>query len=497
MAIATAFPGRVSRHRLQDLVKAHLDALLDAGDLDAAAADCPRFLGTSETLWEYWIFVFDRRGALNRLAPHIPTEGPTLAASVYDMVLERLLATDPAALLAVVKRWGHPKQRRSDRRDDGDDGRGALYSLDALMLRVDARFKRDARAHANRRPKDDTGAAPSAPRTTLPRTSAAVAETVAELYVLDGQAERALGCLLALDPDSISDASALFALIEDEELFDLVSQDLALLRRFDEVKCADLLVANAERFPIDFVDAQLARGQDDAARLWYLRVCFARLPDAYGGREHRERHRAQARLYAVLGPVPDADLVNKGGYDSEFLRFLRWTSFVPFEEAHEACAAANPPLHDEMVYCLGKMGKTAEALRLLLDEIGSVSRAVAFVEAHDKGLWDALVKHALQHPKFLGDLLDGAGNYSVDVRGLIAQIPPDMRIPDLKAKLLNIFHDRRCDKAIHEAALEASKNDCLLLMQKHHRQRQRGIRVENPVVEGDQIIIKPNRADFY
>ena len=143
------------------------------------------------------------------------------------------------------------------------------------------------------------------------------------------------------------------------------------------------------------------------------------------------------------------------------------------------------------------MGKTAEALRLLLDEIGSVSRAVAFVEAHDKGLWDALVKHALQHPKFLGELLDGAGTYSVDVRGLIAQIPPDMRITDLKAKLLNIFHDRRCDKAIHEAALEASKNDCLLLMQKHHRQRQRGIRVENPVVEGGQIIIKPNRADFY
>ena len=469
LAIANAFPASVRRHRLQDLVKSHLDALLDAGQAEAAAAACPQFLGASATLWEYWIFVFDRRGALARLAPRIPTAEPRLAPSVYDMVLERLLETDPPALLAAVKRWGHPGV------SDGE----ALYSLDALMVRVDARAKRDA----GRRRGDGS-----------PRRRAAVAETVAELYVLDGQARRGLDCLLALDPAAVTESSAVFDLVEAQRLYEDVRDRVATLRAFSEERAADLLVKHVDKFPLGDVDDQLAREEDGgAARLWYLRTCFARLPDLYASADHRRRHADHARLYARLGPVPDAASAGpRADYDSEMLRFLRWSSFVPLTEAYDACAAQEAPLYDEMVWVLGKTGKTAEALALLLDKIGSVKRAVRFVEAHDRSLWSTLIRHALRDARFLGELLDDAGSSSLDVGALLHQIPEGTRVPGLRDKLANVFQDRRHDAAIHAAARDCAKNDCLLLSRKAVKQRQRGIYCEPPhEIRDGKIVVKP------
>lgn len=465
LVVAAAHAHRLKRHRVHDLVKAHLDALLAAGDFETAARECQRLLGDTETLWEYWVLVFDKHGALADLAPRVPTTAPRLARSVYDMILERLLATKPGALRDVLKLWGHPSSRRtrdgafslasSNRIIDIDRprrvvaGDDVLYSLESIALRVDERSR-----HSE-------GLAP-ADRT-------AIVEARAELYVLSDQAVRALALLLTLDAREVSDPNVVFKLLDRYELYDAVRSRVADLTAFSRERAANLLVRRVDKFPIDDVARQLEYDPD--LQLWYLRVVFADLPEVYASPEHRELHTKQVELYAARNHYPSAD--RPDDYDSELIRFLKWSTFVPFQVALDACSRAE--LYDEVVYVLGRMGDTQKALHVLLDRIGSVRRAVDFVEAHGpKDLWDILISHALQDDTFLCGLLD----YAEVASRLVAQIPDRVQIPGLKHKLVRIFHDRRFQRHTHSICAKASKADCLDLLHQLYAHQDRGIRVE-------------------
>ena len=54
---------------------------------------------------------------------------------------------------------------------------------------------------------------------------------------------------------------------------------------------------------------------------------------------------------------------------SEFLLFLRSSHYAPLDLALRECEKRKPPLYLEMIYVLGKMGNTREALALLLREV--------------------------------------------------------------------------------------------------------------------------------
>ncbi|KAJ8611305.1 hypothetical protein CTAYLR_006607 [Chrysophaeum taylorii] len=445
LVVAAAHAHRLKRHRVQDLVKAHLDALLGAGDAETAASECRRLLGDTETLWEYWVLAFDKQGALAELAPYVPTRRPRLARSVYDMILEKLLATNPAALRDVLKLWGHPEKH-------GDE---PVYSLDGIAVRVDERARRS------------DSESPGDP---------AVVEARAELFVLDDQPERALACLLSLDPADLSDPNVVFDLVDRRDLYDAVRDRVSELAALSKDRAARVLARRVDQFPIDAVADQL--DGDPELQLWYLRVVFSEIPEVYAAPEHRALHAKHAKLYATVNhyptAAPDAD-----DYDSELIRFLKWSTFVPLQEALDACARA-PPLHNEMVYVLGVMGDARRALSILLDEIGSVRRAVDFVETHaatSKDLWDVLVAHALKNDAFLSGLLD----YAEIASRLVAQIPDRVEIPGLKHKLVHIFQDRRFQKVAHQMCARAAKNDCLDLLKQLYAYQNRGIRVDAPL----------------
>lgn len=76
-----------------------------------------------------------------------------------------------------------------------------------------------------------------------------------------------------------------------------------------------------------------------------------------------------------------------------------------------------------------------------LQEVGSVPRAIEFVEAHDKELWYLLIEHSLRNEVFLSGLLDHAGVYDVDLARLVAEIPKGMHIPGLRDKVVKIISD--------------------------------------------------------
>ncbi|CAM9102357.1 unnamed protein product, partial [Chrysoparadoxa australica] len=81
--------------------------------------------------------------------------------------------------------------------------------------------------------------------------------------------------------------------------------------------------------------------------------------------------------------------------------------------------------------------------------------------AHDKELWYSLVEYSLQDKKFLGDLLDHAGVYNVDISALVREIPEGKQVPDLKQKLTKITSDFAFQITLHETSLSSLRNDCL------------------------------------
>ncbi|CAM9516838.1 unnamed protein product, partial [Choristocarpus tenellus] len=165
-------------------------------------------------------------------------------------------------------------------------------------------------------------------------------------------------------------------------------------------------------------------------------------------------------------------------YQSAFLQFLKGSGFAPLEVALSECEKRRPPLFDEMAYILGRMGDTRRALSILLQEVGSVPRAIEFVEAHDKELWYQLVDYSLTNEAFLSGLLDHAGVYDVDLARLIAEVPHGMRIPGLRDKVVKIISDYRFQVNMHKSCSASVKSD-LIQRQRHLNQNQRrAVRVE-------------------
>lgn len=485
LVVASAHAHRLRRHRVQDLVKARLDALLTAGDFKLAASECQRLLGDNQALWEYWVIAFSKYGALAELAPLVPTgERARLPRSVYDMILERLLATNPSALRDVLKRWGHPASTTSSsrRRESPeraivrDDSRSTmmLYSLDGIALRVEER-SRDAKK------------LPTADRV-------AIVEARAELHVLDGQAERALTLLLNLGrEEQLSDSRVVFDLVESQELYDAVRFRVADLAAFSRPLAASLFVRRADRFPINDVAHQLEKEgkKNNDLLFWYLRVAFSDLPEAYASSDHRELHAKHADLYATVNHYPTKSLQSDDDYDSELMRFLKWSAFVPLQPALEACIAAD--LHNEAVYILGRIGEGRRALRTLLDNVGSVRRAVDFVEGQGspKDLWDILISHALEDESYLGGLLD----YSEVASRLVSHIPDSVAIPDLKQKLMRIFKDRRFDLQAHETCAKAARADSLDILRQFYARQNRGVKVVLTKRDEDRLDIGATNSE--
>lgn len=125
---------------------------------------------------------------------------------------------------------------------------------------------------------------------------------------------------------------------------------------------------------------------------------------------------------------------------SDFLKFLKYSNFVPLEVALRECERQTPPLYREIVFILAKMGCVKEGLLLLLRELGDVQLAVKYIELYGPEHWDLIVDHALSHHAFLGELLDLIGCYNrFDPMTLVGKLPPCMEIPALRQRLSRLL----------------------------------------------------------
>ena len=146
------------------------------------------------------------------------------------------------------------------------------------------------------------------------------------------------------------------------------------------------------------------------------------------------------------------------------------------------CREHKPPLHEEMVFILGRMGgkrNTMEALTIMIDHLGDVAKAIEFVEREgDEDLWTELVSRCVVNPKLVGDLLQNAGSHSVDTVNLVKQIPSGLLIPNLSKRIMKIFDDTKLQQRLREGCNAVLKADVVNLLNQLNGRLKQGVKVD-------------------
>lgn len=100
-------------------------------------------------------------------------------------------------------------------------------------------------------------------------------------------------------------------------------------------------------------------------------------------------------------------------------------------------------LVSELVYLLGRVGQTDEALKLIVTELKDYKRATLFAAslAPSQGneVWDVLVEYCKTEPELVLELLK---RVEISAAKVLQVVPADMRIHGLKLALTNVFREQ-------------------------------------------------------
>uniref|UniRef100_A0A8D2KVP4 Vacuolar protein sorting-associated protein 41 homolog n=1 Tax=Varanus komodoensis TaxID=61221 RepID=A0A8D2KVP4_VARKO len=245
-------------------------------------------------------------------------------------------------------------------------------------------------------------------------------KTLAELYTYDQRYRKALEIYLTLRHKDV------FQLIHKHNLFSSIRDKIVLLMEFDSE---------------------------------YLHKLFKR--DHHKGQKYHEK---QISLYAE--------------YDRpNLLPFLRDSTHCPLEKALEICQQRN--FVEETVYLLSRMGNSRSALKMIMEELYDVDKAIEFAkEQDDAELWEDLILYSIDKPPFITGLLNNIGTH-VDPILLIHRIKEGMEIPNLRDSLVKILQDYNLQILLREGCKKILVADSLSLLKKMHRTQMRGVLVDD------------------
>ncbi|KAM7322640.1 hypothetical protein ACRRTK_018145 [Alexandromys fortis] len=275
-------------------------------------------------------------------------------------------------------------------------------------------------------------------------------KTLAELYTYDKNYGNALEIYLTLRHKDV------FQLIHKHNLFSSIKDKIVLLMDFDSEKAVDMLLDNEDKISIKKVVEEL----EDRPELQhvYLHKLFKR--DHHKGQRYHEK---QISLYAE--------------YDRpNLLPFLRDSTHCPLEKALEICQQRN--FVEETVYLLSRMGNSRSALKMIMEELHDVDKAIEFAKEQDDGeLWEDLILYSIDKPPFITGLLNNIGTH-VDPILLIHRIKEGMEIPNLRDSLVKILQDYNLQILLREGCKKILVADSLSLLKKMHRTQMKGVLVD-------------------
>ncbi|XP_021899074.1 vacuolar protein sorting-associated protein 41 homolog [Carica papaya] len=299
----------------------------------------------------------------------MPTENPRLRDTAYEVALVAL-ATNPSVhkdLLSTVKSWPP-----------------AIYSALPVISAIE-------------------------PQLNTSSMTDALKEALAELYVIDGQYEKAFSLYADLMKPYI------FEFIEKHNLHDAIREKVVQLMMLDCKHAVPLFIQNKDVITPTEVVSKLLNASNKCDSRYFLHLYLHSLFEVnpHAGKDF---HDLQVELYA--------------DYDQKMLLpFLRSSQHYMLEKAYEICIRRN--LLREQVFILGRMGNSKQALAVIINELGDIEEAVEFVTMqHDDELWEELIKQCLDKPEMVGLLLEHTvGN--LDPLYIVNMVPNGLEIPRL------------------------------------------------------------------
>ena len=466
LATNMAHNDRVSltKYNYHDIITLYLNDLLEKNETETACNECKRLLGSDPALWERWIYTFARKNALSKIVSVIPTSNPRLNEEVYEVVIAFFFHSNSESLLNVVMDWGAIDP--------------PLFNHQELIARLERYNK-----------KNDIYCV----------------EALAKMYMYSSLYEKAVNCYLNIDSSSSQNKNScaedssckyqeVFELIETHDLFDAVKDKYANLIRLSK-ESASILFVKIEKLPVATVVKQLS--SDRKLLHWYLHLLFTKIPDVYNNnQEYAPYHKLQVGLYAEFAPKfkkkrdnhdnydswssPEVVLNSNSTKDSEFLTFLKVSSFAPLDYAMQECEKCNPKLYPEIVYIYAKNGNKKEALKLLLHEISDVSQAIDFLYEYltDQELWKDLTDYALQNTDFLAKLLDFIGNCDINPKDIVDKIPSLSTIAHLRHRMLRLINQKGFQAFLSDKCNDVLEDDTLKLLKTLNQRQRKALKVD-------------------
>ncbi|KAJ8916506.1 hypothetical protein NQ315_000148 [Exocentrus adspersus] len=278
-------------------------------------------------------------------------------------------------------------------------------------------------------------------------------EALAILYSYEKKYDRSLSMYLKLKHKDV------FTLIQKHNLYGVIQDMLIDLMDLDHKKTIELLLEK-NTISSDKIVEKLRQNELHLYR--YL--------DEYDKKNPKGKyHKELVKLYAIFAR-------------NKLLPFLKKSDFYPIQEALDICQKEK--YYPEMVYLLGRIGDTKEALELIINELKDMQHAISFCQEHDdRDLWNDLIDHCVDKPDFVTFLLQSIGTY-VDPTVLILKIKKGMEIPGLKNSLVKMLNQYNLQVSVQEGCKKILVLDYFNLQKKLVKAHQKGISVCDELVCG-------------
>ncbi|KAI0128991.1 hypothetical protein BJ170DRAFT_682774 [Xylariales sp. AK1849] len=441
-----------------------IQELVEAGDWGRAGEIADKVLNTSDR-WEKWIYAFAGAKKFDEIVNYVPSEPmhPPIPGTVYEILLGNYIQTDKLRFKELLERWG-PE----------------LYDIHTITTALENQLKyRDVREDSVE--DGEKG-----------RDWRIVMECLANLYELNGKYRDALKCYIKLQ-----DADSAMRLIRDNHLADAVIDDVpsfialrvpeAQLDRMsvpelDEAtsEAIVLLVEEAQRGLIkpEIVVRQLEKKNLNLYLYFYLRGLW---------KAYREHHVDEticlvdefADLAVHLFAIFDRDLL---------MDLLRTSTSYKFEKAVQECESHN--YVPELVHLYSVTGETKRALYLIIDRLGDVSQAIAFVkDQDDPDLWADLLDYSMDKPRFIRGLLEEVGT-AIDPITLVRRIPEGLEIPGLREGLKHIMKEHEIQYSISSGVARVLRSEVAAAQNMLRMGQRKGIKFDVIVKDDDHVDVQ-------
>lgn len=142
-------------------------------------------------------------------------------------------------------------------------------------------------------------------------------------------------------------------------------------------------------------------------------------------------------------------------YDTQkLLGFLERFNTYDIEASIALCKENG--LDNELVYLLGRIGKSQESIEIMVNKLRDYDHAVSFARAQGSEIWDFLITYCSEHPGLVLALLQCA---EVSPAPVLAMVPKSMQIVGLKQALCEVLNSQEISLELNEGVLAIVRSE--------------------------------------